>query len=434
MDQHNENSSPIDGDSYPLSHTFYDQQTKSSTIQKFLWKCAGADYKILEHCTYSDHVKYACLGGIVLATGLMAGVSGGYAFYTIFGNKIDVTDEVVSNSFLSSDWFWIPLSIIFGILWGAMIFNLDKYIISSTGKGDGTEKMTWKEFKNAIPRIIMGFVLALTISKPIELRIFKNEIDVEIIKLQQDQKKELISKITQDHQTNLDQINKELIRLEGLIKDNDNKTKELKLLRDIEIKTRPKEKFNAYVSLILKAESELETLKEEQSKYWAELKKIQNTINQEFQAENRGKIKNSDGLLERIKTADKIVPWSIALFITMLFVCLELSPIFFKMMMIQSPYEYLDTNFKDIVLAKYGIQKKSIKNTNGTITGYETENAIPKGALDIYHLSNAMLEEKLRLLNAEMNIKKAIIETYQNKKIDEAKNNHDDFIVVEPVN
>ena len=32
----------------------------------FLWNAAGADSYILERSTYTDHVKYACLGGIVL--------------------------------------------------------------------------------------------------------------------------------------------------------------------------------------------------------------------------------------------------------------------------------------------------------------------------------------------------------------------------------
>ncbi|MDI9337675.1 MAG: DUF4407 domain-containing protein [Alphaproteobacteria bacterium] len=243
MDQHNENSSPIDGDSYPLSHTFYDQQTKSSTIQKFLWKCAGADYKILDNATYSNQVKYTCIGGIVLSTGILAGLSGGFAFNSIFGNKIDITDTVESNSFLNSDWFWIQISIVFGILWGAMIFNLYKYIVFSTEKGDTTNKMTYKDFKNAIPKIIIGLVLAITISKPIELRIFKNKIDVKIIA----------------HQQEL------------------------------------------------------------------------NTIHKEFQAENRNKIKNSDGLLERMNIAKNIIPWDISFFITLLFTCLVLSPIGIKM-------------------------------------------------------------------------------------------------------
>ncbi|HBC05095.1 MAG TPA: DUF4407 domain-containing protein, partial [Aequorivita sp.] len=53
-------------------------------IMKLLWKAAGSDSYILQRSTYSDQVKYACLGGVVVATGFMAALAGGYAMYTIF--------------------------------------------------------------------------------------------------------------------------------------------------------------------------------------------------------------------------------------------------------------------------------------------------------------------------------------------------------------
>ena len=38
-------------------------------------------------------------------------------------------------------------------------------------------------------------------------------------------------------------------------------------------------------------------------------------------------------------------PW-IIIFITLLFMAIELTPIFFKMMLIKSPYDYLEDNIK----------------------------------------------------------------------------------------
>ena len=57
----------------------YYKSPKASRLMKLLWNAAGADAHILNKSTYSDHVKYACLGGIVVATGLMAAMAGGYA-------------------------------------------------------------------------------------------------------------------------------------------------------------------------------------------------------------------------------------------------------------------------------------------------------------------------------------------------------------------
>ena len=65
----------------------YYKSPKPGIIMEFLWNCCGADSYILKKSTYSDHVKYACLGGIVLATGCMAALAGGYAFFIIFEPK-----------------------------------------------------------------------------------------------------------------------------------------------------------------------------------------------------------------------------------------------------------------------------------------------------------------------------------------------------------
>ena len=159
----------------------YYELPKASPLMKFLWNCAGGDRYLLERSTYSDQIKYMCLGGIVFATGAMAGLAGGYAFYTIFSPKtadvIDKTKSVISNpDYIPTDVPTVCLSIIFGIIWGLIIFNIDRFIVTSTGKGDGTEKITLDEFKTAVPRIIMGIIIAITISKPIEIRMFQSEI------------------------------------------------------------------------------------------------------------------------------------------------------------------------------------------------------------------------------------------------------------------
>ena len=70
------------------------QTPKPSGIMKLFWKAAGGDQFILSQSTYSDQIKYFCLGGIVVATAIMAGLSGGYAFYTIFKPKVSDVSEL----------------------------------------------------------------------------------------------------------------------------------------------------------------------------------------------------------------------------------------------------------------------------------------------------------------------------------------------------
>lgn len=54
-------------------------------LNEFLWLCAGVNKKQIRQCP-TDYAKYAGQGGLILFTGLMAALSGGYAFFTIFSS------------------------------------------------------------------------------------------------------------------------------------------------------------------------------------------------------------------------------------------------------------------------------------------------------------------------------------------------------------
>lgn len=140
-------------------------------LNEFLWICAGADRKVLRQCP-TDYAKYAGIGGTILFTALMAMLSGGYALYTVF------------------DDFWIALG--FGIFWGLLIFNLDRFIVN-TMYSDGKTTISWMEFFSGLPRIIMAIFLGIVISTPLELKIFEDAID---IKIEQEKDKMLEQKIS----------------------------------------------------------------------------------------------------------------------------------------------------------------------------------------------------------------------------------------------
>lgn len=161
---------------------------KVSQLTRFFWWCAGVNTKILEECP-NDHAKYYGIGGTIFFTALMATFAGGYAFYTAFHN--------------------VTLSIVFGFFWGAVIFNLDRYIVSSTGKGDGTQRITKEEWLNAMPRLILAILIGFVISTPLELKIFEREINVEIQKMINEERQNIkggLTDIIQEIQRKKDRI------------------------------------------------------------------------------------------------------------------------------------------------------------------------------------------------------------------------------------
>ena len=322
-----------------MKRDFY-SSPKASWLMRLFWKAAGADSYILERGTYSDHVKYACLGGIVFATGFMAALAGGYAFYIIFEPKGEAIGSGLESLKDSTDLNTAILATIFGIIWGLIIFNIDRFIVASTGKGDGTEAITASEIRGAIPRIVMGIIIAITISKPVELRMFKTEIDVKLHEKQQLEYNSQLKKVEMNYRPEVDRIQAEIEELRAELKDK---------REDVEVKNTI---FTAEMDGISgsgkagkgPAAEEKERIRDIAQQEFEELKLkneplIASAIVEKASIEEKIKIEKSksqnvanslNGLLQRIKIAHEIAGFWITLFITLLFMAIELTPIFSK--------------------------------------------------------------------------------------------------------
>jgi hypothetical protein len=136
--------------------SFSGSKKQKESDSNFLWWCAGAHQKLVRQFP-SEHTKYAGLGGVLLATFVLATLSSGYAIYSVFGN-----------------WIW---TIAFAIIWGLIIFNFDRFLVSTMRKyGVSRRKQIWM----AIPRLALALLIGLTIARPLELKIFEKEIAVKM--------------------------------------------------------------------------------------------------------------------------------------------------------------------------------------------------------------------------------------------------------------
>jgi hypothetical protein len=124
-------------------------------LKQFFWVCSGADRTILQKCK-TEGTKYVGIGATIFFTGIFAFLAASYALFTVFNN------------------YWV--SIPAGLVWGFMIFNLDRYIVSSMRK----EGSTWREWKTALPRLVLAILISIIIAKPLELKIFEKEINAEL--------------------------------------------------------------------------------------------------------------------------------------------------------------------------------------------------------------------------------------------------------------
>lgn len=126
-----------------------------NSISRFFWFCSGIHQNTLDKHPTEEN-KYVGIGATIFFTGLFAALSGGYAMYFVFKGD-------------SFAWFF---AILFGIIWGLAIFNMDRYIVSSINKNVSTNK----QLLQATPRILLAIMIGMVISRPLELKIFDKEI------------------------------------------------------------------------------------------------------------------------------------------------------------------------------------------------------------------------------------------------------------------
>jgi hypothetical protein len=353
-------------------------------ITEFLWWCAGADPYFMRLSPMQDRVKYAGIGGIVLCTGLLAGVSGAFAFYTIFGPKGDANDYSLTAS------IGIQIAtLVFAVVWGLVIFNLDRFIISSTGKGDGTDSITIKEFLQALPRIIIALILGFAISSPLEIKILESEVNSELSKFQAVYAEDLNKQTDLLFKQKRTGLEKDKAEYEGKIAEYekgltafDTGIDDLVAKQQAEMQDKRAYGFGPVAQ---KMQNDIETKRGEKDKYVNEKKtsveswrKQLDQVNTKINAladdlrieykKNEQKAHGYDGLLKRIQISHEIggiVPWIILL----VFLCIEMGPIFFKMMMTKGVYDFMVENYNHRRNVENGIYREDYiyEGKNGVI-------------------------------------------------------------------
>jgi len=404
-----------------MNNDYLENEKSATRITKFLWWCAGADQFFLLRSPMQDRVKYAGIGGIVLATGVLAGCAGSVAFDTMFAPKV-LEGEIVQYQNYVDQNFWM-LNLLFGIIWGLIIFNLDRFIISSTGKGDGTDVITGKEWLQAIPRIVIALILGFTISKPLEIKMLKSEIDVELHKKQESKLAVFDSLTDAKFKSQIAIIDKDLDKIESernvLVERQKEAEKEyLDQMqgragqqgfgpRAKQLLTLTKEWETKIIEFDKKNNYQVNSLKSNREKKLKEADYEKNFINKE-------KVKKLDGLLERLSISHEIGFW-LGWAITLILLSIEMGPIIFKMMMTKGAYDFMVENYTEYRKVVNGIVK---------------EDNIYEGANGLIHA------EKIRFLEvesaifkrkAEEKLSKEIVNKWEKDKKNQLESNPKDF-------
>ncbi|MGC1240466.1 MAG: DUF4407 domain-containing protein [Chryseosolibacter sp.] len=295
----------------------------------FFWFCSGAETEILKRCP-SETAKYTGIGATVFFTGVFAFLSASYALYTVFDNVLT--------------------SIAFGIVWGLMIFNLDRFIVSSMRK----EGRIGREFAMAAPRLILAILISIVIARPLELKIFEKEIAPELIVMEQEKYAAQESQLKARFIPYQDSLRAQISLLKKEIADKSVVRDELQRVAQEEADGTGGSRrrnlgpiYKVKKADADKAERELAELASQNQERIASLEALLSgsvtTMHTELTALEKSRL---NGPAARMEALDRITQNSRAIFwahwfILLLFIAIETAPVFVKLISPKGPYDNL---------------------------------------------------------------------------------------------
>jgi hypothetical protein len=294
-------------------------------LKSFFILCSGADKNLLQDCSEGEQTKFVGIGATVFFTAVMAFIASSYALFTVFDS--------------------IYPAMLFGMVWGFLIFNLDRFIVSTIRKRDSFSN----EFLQASPRILLAIIIAIVISKPLEIKIFEKEINTVLLKeknaMALNNKKEVANYFQSDldkNKTEIDSLKSEITKKETEV----NSLYETYITEAEGTKgTMKLGKGPVFKEKIAKhdlAKAELDTLRKSNLIKIEEREKKAKTLQADLDkkvTETQPIIDGFDGLMARINALNKL-PLIPSLFIMLLFLAIETSPIIAKLLSPKGEYDF----------------------------------------------------------------------------------------------
>jgi hypothetical protein len=236
------------------------------------------------------------------------------------------------------------------LVWGLMIFNLDRYIVSSMRKeGTGLDQL-----KTATPRIVLAVLISLVIAKPLEMKIFEKEIQSELTIMEQQVRSQQESEVKLRFEPEKEKLKNDITQLKKEMADKAAHRNELaKQAQEEADGTGGTKRRNAGpIYKIKKADAdrvnrELDDLVSKNSilinanlQRIAQLDSIQMT---ELNSLVRQKL---DGPASRMEALSRLTEksnaiWWANIFIVLLFIVVETAPVIVKLLSSQGPYDNL---------------------------------------------------------------------------------------------
>lgn len=352
-------------------------------LKQFFLICSGVDLQLIKNCANGEQNKYAGIGATVFFTALMATIACSYALFTVFDNLYS--------------------AIFFGFVWGLLIFNLDRFIVSTIKKRDSKRQ----EITQVIPRLLLAFIIAVVISKPLELKIFEKEINQVLLTEKNQMTLANKTQIAQQFTPQINSLNSEINDLKSEITTKETETNALYETYISEAEgtkgTKRLGKGPVYKEKRAKHDAALAELKilKEQNNNKIKAKELAIANLQENQKLTETKtqpiISNFDGLMARIEALNTL-PWLPSFFIFLLFLAIETAPIFSKLISSKGEYDFKIENEESKI--KTWIQQQAQQRETVLKTDIDLNNKVYsdlKTEEELYNYKQKMARNLMKL-------------------------------------
>jgi hypothetical protein len=301
-------------------------------MKRFFLFCSGANVTVLKGCPTEDS-KYVAIGATILLTAIFASFSGGYALFTVFRS--------------------VPPAVAFGALWGVVIFNLDRVIVMGMRK----QASFALDLLYVAPRLAIALLLAVVISRPLELKLFEVEIRDRWQQMDVDARSRDLDRIRAS----------DLKRLADLRTNNDRLKKEIDAMQDT-TDARTEVWINERAGLVgtripgpgaIYRERDL--FRQQAQRRLEEVKAANDSVIRKNNAEIARLLADQDSMIARadrvrggsfgflarmnafgaLKKENRTIYWA-SVFITLLFISVETAPVVVKLLSTLNPYRPYD--------------------------------------------------------------------------------------------
>jgi hypothetical protein len=289
------------------------------TLERFFQYLSNTDPEVIASplCSKSVRMTQTMLGVMVFITGIFAFLSASFAVNTAFKDT--------------------NLAVLVGFFWGAMIIWFDRSIVSTKNK------------LAILGRVPIALLIGLTVSIPLELKLFEDRLDKFLTQESQKENSVVIARkkqLTDRLADNEEKLNNEITKYrEEVRKWNEVMQNEMVGLVK-EGRTGRAGAGPAYKEALRNLEENKNLLADSEKKL-QDFNKQKDEESKKIEDEFQGaKINQTYGFLSRYEAleglkSESVPAWSLAWLIRMLFILVELFPAFIKLFLPYSIYDAL---------------------------------------------------------------------------------------------